>query len=90
MFQKNMVTASYCNPELQELDAAAKEAGITVINEVGLDPGIDHLLALNCFDEVGCPPVISEARTTVSQDVQTRFSVQLAFVKFLSKIKGSF
>ena len=29
-------------------------------------------------------------RTTVSQDVQTRFSVQLAFAKFLSKIKGNF
>ena len=30
-----------------------------------------------------------KARTTVSQDVQTRFSVQLAFAKFLSKIKGN-
>ena len=30
------------------------------------------------------------ARTTVSQDVQTRFPVQLAFAKFLSKIKGNF
>ena len=29
-------------------------------------------------------------RTTLSQDVQTRFSVQLAFAKFLSKIKGNF
>ena len=29
-------------------------------------------------------------RTTISQDVQTRFSVQLAFAKFLSKIKGNF
>ena len=30
------------------------------------------------------------SRTTVSQDVQTRFPVQLAFAKFLSKIKGNF
>jgi len=30
----------------------AKEAGITVMNEVGLDPGIDHMLAMECFDEV--------------------------------------
>ena len=29
-------------------------------------------------------------RTTISQDVQTRFPVQLAFAKFLSKIKGNF
>ena len=32
----------------------------------------------------------SESRTTISQDVQTRFFVQLAFAKFLSKIKGNF
>jgi len=37
---------------MTELDEAAKEAGITVVNEVGLDPGIDHLLAMECFDEI--------------------------------------
>lgn len=35
-----------------ELDAAAKEAGITVMNEIGLDPGIDHLYAVKTIDEV--------------------------------------
>ena len=29
---------------------SAVEAGITVMNEVGVDPGIDHLLAMECFD----------------------------------------
>ncbi|XP_040063451.2 alpha-aminoadipic semialdehyde synthase, mitochondrial isoform X2 [Ixodes scapularis] len=48
----NMVTASYCTPEMRELHNAAAEANITVLNEVGLDPGIDHLLAMECFDEV--------------------------------------
>lgn len=47
-----MVTASYCSPEMAALDSAAKEAGITIVNEVGLDPGIDHLLAMECFDEI--------------------------------------
>ena len=28
------------------------QKGITVVNEVGVDPGIDHLLAMECFDEV--------------------------------------
>jgi len=37
---------------MEELDAAAKEAGITVMNEIGLDPGIDHLYAVKLFDEV--------------------------------------
>ena len=30
----------------------AKDAGITIMNEVGVDPGIDHLLAMECFDDV--------------------------------------
>ncbi|XP_022297624.2 alpha-aminoadipic semialdehyde synthase, mitochondrial-like isoform X2 [Crassostrea virginica] len=50
--KKNMVTASYVSPAMRELDAAAKEAGITIMNEVGVDPGIDHMLAVECFDEV--------------------------------------
>jgi alpha-aminoadipic semialdehyde synthase len=48
----NMVTASYASPEMMGLDSAAKSAGITIVNEVGLDPGIDHLLATECFDNV--------------------------------------
>ena len=28
------------------------DAGITILNEVGLDPGIDHMTAMECFDEV--------------------------------------
>ncbi|XP_071450294.1 alpha-aminoadipic semialdehyde synthase, mitochondrial isoform X2 [Hetaerina americana] len=49
---KNMVTASYCSKEMQELNQAAMDAGVTIVNEVGLDPGIDHLLALECLDEI--------------------------------------
>lgn len=30
----------------------AVDAGITILNEVGLDPGIDHMTAMECFDEV--------------------------------------
>ena len=37
---------------LQALHEPAVEAGITLLNEVGLDPGIDHMLAAQCFDEV--------------------------------------
>ena len=47
-----MVTASYCSPEMSKLHDAAVEAGVTIVNEVGLDPGIDHLLAMECFDEI--------------------------------------
>lgn len=48
----NMVTASYLSDGMKALHGAAVDAGITVVNEVGLDPGIDHLLAMECFEEV--------------------------------------
>ncbi|CAG5131011.1 unnamed protein product [Candidula unifasciata] len=51
-YHKNMVTASYISPDMRELHKAAKDAGITIMNEIGVDPGIDHMLAMQCFDEV--------------------------------------
>ncbi|XP_050499676.1 alpha-aminoadipic semialdehyde synthase, mitochondrial [Diabrotica virgifera virgifera] len=48
----HMVTASYMSDEIKQLHEAAQDAGITILNEVGLDPGIDHLLALECIQEV--------------------------------------
>lgn len=37
---------------MQEFHKPAMDAGITLMNEVGVDPGIDHMLAMECFDEV--------------------------------------
>ncbi|KAE9404950.1 saccharopine dehydrogenase [Gymnopus androsaceus JB14] len=48
----DVVTTSYISPAMRELDEAAKAAGITVLNEIGLDPGIDHLYAVKTIDEV--------------------------------------
>jgi saccharopine dehydrogenase (NADP+, L-glutamate forming) len=50
--KKNVVTTSYVSPAMMALDAEAKAAGITVMNEIGLDPGIDHLYAIKTIDEV--------------------------------------
>jgi len=50
--KKNMVTTSYVKPEMRELDQAAKEAGIILLNETGLDPGIDHMSAMRIIDHV--------------------------------------
>ena len=41
----NFVSSSYIAPEMRALDTAAKNAGVALVNEVGLDPGIDHLMA---------------------------------------------
>ena len=46
-----MVTASYLSPGLQAQHSQAVEAGVTVVNECGVDPGIDHFLAMECFDD---------------------------------------
>ncbi|MFZ4523529.1 MAG: saccharopine dehydrogenase C-terminal domain-containing protein [Bacteroidales bacterium] len=50
--KKNMVTTSYVKPEMYALDAAAREAGIILLNEMGLDPGIDHMSAMRIIDTV--------------------------------------
>ena len=41
----HFITSSYIAPEMRALDAAAREKGLRFVNEVGLDPGIDHLMA---------------------------------------------
>ena len=50
--KRNMVTTSYVKPEMQALDEKAKEAGIIFLNELGLDPGIDHMSAMRIIDHV--------------------------------------
>lgn len=50
--KKNMVTTSYVKPAIAELDESAKEAGIIILNECGLDPGLDHMGAMRIIDHV--------------------------------------
>ena len=47
-----MITASYISKELGELDKQVKEKGLVFLNELGLDPGIDHLATMKVIDEV--------------------------------------
>ena len=42
--KKNVVTTSYISPAIQELEAKVIEAGIVVLNEIGLDPGLGKLV----------------------------------------------
>mmetsp|Transcript_2195 Transcript_2195/g.6074 ORF Transcript_2195/g.6074 Transcript_2195/m.6074 type:complete len:805 (-) Transcript_2195:1358-3772(-) len=50
--KKHFCTASYIAPEMEELDAQAKEAGVVMINECGVDPGLDHMSAQRVIDDV--------------------------------------
>lgn len=51
-YKKHMVTASYISDAMQNLDAAAKELNLVFMNEIGLDPGIDHMSAMKTIDEI--------------------------------------
>lgn len=48
----NVVTTSYVSLDMRALDNAVKKAGIVVLNEVGVDPGVDHLYAIKTISEV--------------------------------------
>ncbi|CAG8763962.1 13519_t:CDS:2, partial [Dentiscutata heterogama] len=50
-FKKNMVTTSYVSPAMRSFDEEAKANGLTILNEIGLDPGIDHLFAVKTINE---------------------------------------
>ncbi|MDQ2095113.1 saccharopine dehydrogenase family protein [Rhodalgimonas zhirmunskyi] len=47
----HFVSSSYISPEMRALDAAARDKGLSFVNEVGLDPGIDHLMAHKLVEE---------------------------------------
>jgi len=50
--KKNMVTTSYVSDAMKALDTEAKKAGIIILNEIGVDPGFDHMTAMHIIDKV--------------------------------------
>jgi len=52
LLKKHLVTASYVSQEMKDLDEEAKKAGIILMNESGLDPGIDHASAMKIIDDI--------------------------------------
>jgi saccharopine dehydrogenase-like NADP-dependent oxidoreductase len=50
--KRPVVTTSYVAPEMRALDGAARHAGVLVLNEIGLDPGLDHMSAMRVIDRV--------------------------------------
>lgn len=47
-----VITPSYVSPEMQQLDELAKSKGVLVLNEIGVDPGIDHMSAMRVIDQL--------------------------------------
>lgn len=50
--KKHLVTASYISDEIQALDQQAKDNNLVFMNEIGLDPGIDHMSAMKIIHEI--------------------------------------
>jgi saccharopine dehydrogenase-like NADP-dependent oxidoreductase len=49
---KHMVTASYVSKEMQALNEEAKSKNLVFLNEIGVDPGIDHMSAMQVIDRI--------------------------------------
>ena len=49
---KHLATTSYVSEDMQKLDEITKSKGLTFLNEIGVDPGIDHMSAMKIIDEV--------------------------------------
>lgn len=50
--KKSFAATNYTTPDIELLAKVAEEQGVSVIMEMGLDPGIDHMLAMETFDKV--------------------------------------
>mmetsp|Transcript_21359 Transcript_21359/g.31276 ORF Transcript_21359/g.31276 Transcript_21359/m.31276 type:complete len:617 (-) Transcript_21359:99-1949(-) len=50
--KKDLVTASYVSEDMKGLDERCREAGILILNELGLDPGMDHMSAMKIMDNI--------------------------------------
>lgn len=50
--KKHLVTASYVSDDIRKLDAEVKKNGLVFMNEIGLDPGIDHMSAMEVIDRI--------------------------------------
>jgi saccharopine dehydrogenase-like NADP-dependent oxidoreductase len=50
--KKNLITPSYVSPQMKELHQKAEDAGIVIMNEIGVDPGIDHMSAMRVLDKI--------------------------------------
>ncbi len=51
-FGKNLVTASYISDDLKKMDPEVKKKGLVFMNEIGLDPGLDHMSAMQVIDRI--------------------------------------
>ena len=78
--RSHFVSSSYISPEMQELHNVAIETGLCLVNEVGLDPGIDHLMAHT---------LIEDYRKSKNQDDENDISF-FSYCGGIPKVKNPF
>ena len=78
--RSHFVSSSYISPEMQELHNVAIETGLCLVNEVGLDPGIDHLMAHT---------LIEDYRNSKGQDDENDISF-FSYCGGIPKVKNPF
>ena len=64
----DLITPSYISPEMRALNDEAKQAGIVIMNEIGVDPGIDHMSAMKVIDQAGKDPAFNGINIYVMDD----------------------
>jgi len=52
LLKKHLLTASYIDPSIRELEKEIADAGLLFLGEMGLDPGIDHMSAMKMIDDI--------------------------------------
>ena len=50
--KKDLLTASYIDPAMKDLQGDIEKNGLLFLCEMGLDPGIDHMSAMQLFDDI--------------------------------------
>ena len=78
--QSHFVSSSYISPEMRELHNLALKTGLCLVNEVGLDPGIDHLMAHT---------LIEDYRNSKNQDDENDISF-FSYCGGIPKVKNPF
>ena len=51
-YSKDFISASYVSEAMKKLDHSARQAGVILLNEIGLDPGLDHMEAMRIIHEI--------------------------------------
>ncbi|MEM7479848.1 MAG: saccharopine dehydrogenase C-terminal domain-containing protein [Acidobacteriota bacterium] len=74
-----MISASYTAPATRELDAAARERGVLILTEMGLDPGIDHMSTMELLDRLAREGAVVESFESYGSGVPATDSVDNPF-----------